>query len=560
MMKKMIIKRFNTYSGALAAAVAMGMAVSCAAPAYAGEAAADLLKNAAEAIKEAAEETTEGAAEAAEELAEGETDIEENSAKESGAEDNDADESTENPSKEESVYVIAAPDGSIKQIISSSHLSGLGDEDEISDQSFLDNIENVKGDETFTQDEDGTITWDAQGKDIYYQAAAEDDSENTLPVKVTETYFLDGEEMTADEITGKSGRVTIRFDYENTLAQEVTLGESGSKKTDKADEDEAESNKTDETVTLHTPFIALTGAVVSDADYLNIEVTGGKAVSDGEHTAIVGAAFPGMAQDLQTKAFSALSSLTDIKLTDYVEISADVENFEPLSAYTLITNEFFNDPEIDFAEVLDKAETALSSLTGGVSQIAGGIGDLNDGAGELKSGASDLADGLAALTESSEDLNNGAASMFAAMLEAAGSQLEAAGIPLEGPLSEETYSQVLEAVSENEQLPEEAKIQVKALKEKLDQAAAFCEGLAEYTGGVDDAKEGADSLKSGAASLQAGAAKLSLGITIMQAAIPDLSGVSDALKASVQLAKEYNTWSGISEEMNGRVRFLWVTR
>ena len=547
MMKKMIIKRFNTYSGALAAAVAMGMAVSCAAPAYAGEAAADLLKNAAEAIKEAAEETTEGAAEAAEELAEGETDIEENSAKEIGAEDNDADESTENPSKEESVYVIAAPDGSIKQIISSSRLSGLGDEDEISDQSFLDNIENVKGDETFTQDEDGTITWDAQGKDIYYQAAAGDDSENTLPVKVTETYFMDGEEMTADEIAGKSGRVTIRFDYENTLTQEVTLGEG--------------ENKNDgEAVTLHTPFIALTGAVVSDADYLNIEVTGGKAVSDGEHTAIVGAAFPGMAQDLQTKAFSALSSLTDIKLTDYVEISADVENFEPLSAYTLITNEFFNDPELDFADVLDKAETALSSLTGGVSQIAGGIGDLNDGAGELKSGASDLADGLAALTESSEDLNNGAASMFAAMLEAAGSQLEAAGIPLEGPLSEETYSQVLEAVSENEQLPEEAKIQVKALKEKLDQAAAFCEGLAEYTGGVDDAKEGADSLKSGAASLQAGAAKLSLGITIMQAAIPDLSGVSDALKASVQLAKEYNTWSGISEEMNGRVRFLWVTR
>ena len=50
-----------------------------------------------------------------------------------------------------------------------------------------------------------------KGNDIYYQGK----TDKELPVKQTISYYLDGEKMDPDEIAGKSGKVTIRFDYKN---------------------------------------------------------------------------------------------------------------------------------------------------------------------------------------------------------------------------------------------------------------------------------------------------------------------------------------------------------
>lgn len=80
----------------------------------------------------------------------------------------------------------------------------------LQDASDLQNIENVKGYETFVSDGKNGLTWQADGADIYYQGS----TEKQLPVAVKLTYKLDGKEVKPEEIAGKSGRVTIRIDYE----------------------------------------------------------------------------------------------------------------------------------------------------------------------------------------------------------------------------------------------------------------------------------------------------------------------------------------------------------
>lgn len=70
--------------------------------------------------------------------------------------------------------------------------------DTLEDASTLKDIENVKGDETFTQS-GNKVTWQADGNDIFYQGT----SESELPVTQKLTYYLDGKEVTPEELAWK---------------------------------------------------------------------------------------------------------------------------------------------------------------------------------------------------------------------------------------------------------------------------------------------------------------------------------------------------------------------
>ena len=78
--------------------------------------------------------------------------------------DNDAD-------KDESVYLISDANGNVNKTIVVDHLKNKDKKDTLEDASNLSDIENVKGKEKFTQSGD-KLTWQAGGKDIYYQGAA----------------------------------------------------------------------------------------------------------------------------------------------------------------------------------------------------------------------------------------------------------------------------------------------------------------------------------------------------------------------------------------------------
>ena len=180
--------------------------------------------------------------------------------------------------KEETVYVVADPDGTPNEVIVSDWLKNHSGAATLEDVSDLKDIENVKGDETFTQS-GNKVTWQADGNDIFYQGT----SESELPVTQKLTYYLDGKEVTPEELAGKSGEVTIRFDYTNN--QKVT------EKIDGKDED------------IYVPFMAVSGMILGD-EFSDIEVENGKVISDGSNNVVVGYALPGLKESLNVKAVS----------------------------------------------------------------------------------------------------------------------------------------------------------------------------------------------------------------------------------------------------------------
>ena len=115
------------------------------------------------------------------------------------------------PEKEQTVYVNADENGNSQDVIVSNWLKNQGKEQELTDKTNLTDIQNVKGDETFEQKSDGTIVWNTDGGDIYYQGKTQEE----LPVSVKLTYYLDGKEISAKDLAGKSGKLKIRIDYEN---------------------------------------------------------------------------------------------------------------------------------------------------------------------------------------------------------------------------------------------------------------------------------------------------------------------------------------------------------
>ena len=110
--------------------------------------------------------------------------------------------------KEETVYVFTDASGKQKSMTVSNWLKNKDNASKLYDASVLDNIENVKGDEGFTRDGD-SLTWDANGNDIYYQGT----TDKQPPVLQRITYYLDGQEITPDELAGKSGEVRIRGEF-----------------------------------------------------------------------------------------------------------------------------------------------------------------------------------------------------------------------------------------------------------------------------------------------------------------------------------------------------------
>ena len=143
------------------------------------------------------------------------------------------------PFKDETVYILTGAGGEVEKIIVSDWLRNPYGSAKLQDRTTLLDVENVKGEETFTAS-GGKLVWDAQGGDIYYQGT----TDKELPVDVAVTYLLDGRTVTPEELAGKSGRVTIRFDYTNRQFEMMDVGGKQEK--------------------IYVPFAMLTGMVLDN--------------------------------------------------------------------------------------------------------------------------------------------------------------------------------------------------------------------------------------------------------------------------------------------------------
>jgi len=294
----------------------------------------------------------------------------------------------ETVTKDETVYVLADANGARKKTIVSDHLKNPDGSGIISEVSDLRDVRNVNGDETFTESGDER-TWAANGNDIYYQGTSND----SLPVDITVKYTLDGREISPAELAGKSGRVTIRFDYTNNESEEKMINGGNEK--------------------IYVPFAAVTGMMLDNEKFRNIEVTNGKTVNDGTRTVVIGTAFPGLAESL------GIADSEKIEIPSYVEVTADVTDFGLANTFTMITNEVFNDIDIDLGDEtaditadIDRLGDAMKQIMDGADALHGGLTELLEKSGELSAGVGQLNDGAAMLSDGAASANSGAAQLY----------------------------------------------------------------------------------------------------------------------------------------------------
>ena len=286
--------------------------------------------------------------------------------------------------KDETVYVISDAKGQAGKVIVEEWLKNRDGAATIEDVSDLNGITNIKGDETFTQDGD-KLTWQADGNDIYYEGT----TDKQVPISEKVTYYLDGQEIEPEELAGKSGKVTIRFDYENHEKMAV--------------------DKDGKNIEVYVPFTVMTGMVLND-DFTNIEVTNGKVISDGKNNIVVGMAMPGLHESLQKEEGDFDD---DTPFPDYVEVSADVENFSLEMTASVAMSGLLSDMNLgdmdlsDLENSINDLSDGSEQLEDGSKQIKEGLGTLKDHMGTFQSGASDLSNGIKDYTDGAKKLNDG---------------------------------------------------------------------------------------------------------------------------------------------------------
>lgn len=325
--------------------------------------------------------------------------------------------------RDETVYVIANTDGSVRQIIVSDWIRNGLAAAQVEERSELSQVETVKGSATYTLGQDNARVWDAQGQDLYYQGSIE----KALPVDMTVTYQMDDQTVTPGQIAGKSGHVTIRFDYENRQYEMVEIDGTEEK--------------------IYVPFAMLTGLLLDSDRFTNVTVSNGKLFCDGSHTAVVGVAFPGLQEDLAMEK-------DRLDIPDYVEIEADVKDFSLATAVTVASSGLFDQLDDETLEKLELGEItdgigrmtdAMDQLMDGSSQLYDGLCTLLDSSQQLIDGVDRLWQGLNELTAHNSQLNGGAKQVFESLIAAANSQLQTSGLTVP-ELTVDNYSQVLESL------------------------------------------------------------------------------------------------------------------
>ena len=239
---------------------------------------------------------------------------------------------------DENVYVYARTDGSVRKIVSS----------------------------------DWTKTLDV---DEYTNFQTDD---KKLPIDMKVSYKLDGEDISAKDLVGKKGRVTIRYEFTN---KEKASG-------------------------YYVPYAVISGLILDNNHFTNVETKNAKLINDGTRTIIAGIMLPGMQENL------GISNST-FEIPSSFEVSADATDFELGMSVSIATNEVFKDLGLSSVDSLDQLTASINKMSDAMSQLVGGSSDLAKGIETLYEKASALPAGVAALSDGANQLKDGSSQLAA---------------------------------------------------------------------------------------------------------------------------------------------------
>lgn len=441
------------------------------------------------------------------------------------------------PEKEQTVYVNADENGNSQDVIVSNWLKNQGNEQELTDKTNLTDIQNVKGDETFEQKNDGTIVWNADGEDIYYQGKTQEE----LPVSVKLTYYLDGKEISAKDLAGKSGKLKIRIDYEN-----------------KSKEVKEIQGKQEE---ICTPFMMMTAMILPAETFSNVEITNGQIISDGNNDIAVGVGFPGLAESLKLQD---VEELKDVDFPDYAELTADVKDFSLAMTATVATTGLLDDLDLanvnsteDLKEQMETLADSSQALVKGSSELQSGIATLDSSADTFVSGLTQVDDGTAALKSGIDTMNSKKSELLDGVTKLTDGMksLQSGSAGLQDGVAAYTdgASQLGAGIA---QTAEGAAALNQGIQELNDKKTVLTDGAAKLAKGASDLNAGAGNLASGVQAYTAGVEQLHAGISALDDKVAggagQLAGAEQAMGTIVSGAKDLISGAGaLKQGMEG---------
>lgn len=277
----------------------------------------------------------------------------------------------ENPTeKTETVYSVLNSDGSISDTIVSSWLHDEDGINNIKETLNLKDVKNIKSNEKPSKD-GNTYTWNAKGNDVYYEGTAT----KQLPVSVKLRYELDGQEMSAKDIEGKSGHLKLTISFTNNYSEVKNIN--------------------GKSIVIHPSYLAGGMLNMSTGNFTNVKCESGKIVDDGTNEMLAFANIPGLNETLKSAGLDKVNN--QLGISDDVTVEADVNNFDLGSIMVGMTN------EIDLASELGEIGS-VSELTDGIDQLMEADDQLIDGSKQLYDGTTQLKEQAAPLTGSSDQV------------------------------------------------------------------------------------------------------------------------------------------------------------
>lgn len=341
-------------------------------------------------------------------------------------------------------------------------ITGSNDASAIRDKTKLSNIANAGGEESFTQEEDGTLIWDNLGSAINYTGTLNEE----LPFSMSVTYYLNDQEIKPEDLAGKSGHIEVKYSFENRATVDVTVD--------------------GENRTTYVPFLAVTSISLPMDEFHNIEsLDGGLVVEEfGDTYFMLGVATPGVEEALNLEL---LGLDKYVKFPESFGFSADVTNFQMPATITSVTPHAQD--KLDFSQIKtsDNVDTQIeeliaatqklvegsSELAGGTSQFSAGINQFVE---EFQTGLTQIADGSVQLgnelydLESKKNALQGQAGELLTYLDSVLDQLNGFELPNTDDILTPEFTEAQEALKADATLLIEA---LETMKGQLEEVQAF---------------------------------------------------------------------------------------
>lgn len=347
------------------------------------------------------------------------------------------------------VYVRLKNDGSVDKVYVVNSFE-LDENNTIIDYGNYAYVQNLT-DSSEIKLENGKVTVDAQGKQLYYEGFL---MNTQLPWDISIKYFLDGKEISPDNAAGKTGSFTIEV--------ETRANPLGNK-------DFFDSYALQLSFTLDSSICR------------NIYAPGGTIATSGRNKQISYVILPGRAANLK--------------------LSADVENFE-MPAVTIggvRLNMDFSIKNYDLSE-LNELTDGSAQLDDGVKELLDGIFDMKTGTSDLYNGSKELRDGMGEFTKGTGELSDSIGELKNGVSELKDGTFEMS----DGAIKlADGASDLVEGFRE---LNDGTGTFADGVDRLYDGIKDLLLGTSKLSGGMNEITDGSAELKSGAQSLASGAA------------------------------------------------------